>query len=96
MKYLFLYRESNNFDDILNDVNIKKILDVKIRWRQHLYLGIDDSNEKLLSYFELKYGDSIRPKPYKDRTPIPDVDYDPKRPDIKLFRRSGSTDDGEW
>lgn len=91
MKYLFLYRESNNFDDILNDKNLKKIIYLKIRWKNHLKLGLEE-DDKLLSYIELKYGESIKPKPYKDRTPVSGVDYDPKKPKIKLFGSSGSDD----
>jgi hypothetical protein len=71
MKYYTFRRESNNFSDILKDSNIKKHICVKILWLEHLFIGIDDSDERILSYLELKYGDYIKQKDYKDRTPIP-------------------------
>lgn len=82
MKYYTFKRESNNFDDILKDSNIKKHICVKISWLEHLFIGIDDSDDRILSYLELKYGDYMKQKDYKDRTPIPHKDYIPKK-DIK-------------
>jgi len=82
MKFITFYRESNNFDDILNDIVIKKKLSIKIFWKQHLCVGIvnfDNSNDKILSYITLKFGDEIVDRVCKDRTPIPNVDYIPKR-----------------
>lgn len=79
MKYYTFSRESNNFDDILKDNNIKKHIYVKLSWLNHLYLGINDTDERILSYLELKYGDDIRQKNYTDRTPIPYKDYMPKK-----------------
>ena len=40
MKYYTFYRENDNFDDILNDTIIKKIIDEKIRWFQYLIIGM--------------------------------------------------------
>lgn len=36
MKYYTFYRENNNFVDILTDINIKKVVDLKISWLRHL------------------------------------------------------------
>jgi hypothetical protein len=79
MKYYTFYRESNNFDDILNDQIIKKIIDEKVRWYQHLIIGMQDTNEQSFSYITLKYGDEMVQELIKDRSPIPGVDYMPKR-----------------
>ena len=79
MKYYTFYRESNNFDDILNDQIIKKIIDEKVRWHQYLIIGMQDTNEQTFSYITLKYGDEMVQEIVKDRSPIPGIDYVPKR-----------------
>jgi len=79
MKYYTFYRENNNFDDILNDAIIKKIIDEKIRWSQHLIIGMGDKHEQTFSYITLKYGDEMMQELIKDRSPVPGVDYIPKR-----------------
>lgn len=82
MKYITFYRESNNFDDILHDIVIKKELSVKIFWQHHLCVGIANfgkSNDKLISYITLKFGENIVDRLCKDRSPIPNVDYIPIR-----------------
>ena len=79
MKYFTFYRESNNFDDILNDVALKKKIHFKIRWTDHLEIGINHySDEGLITYIELKYGESIT-RLTKDYSPVPHVDYIPIR-----------------
>lgn len=80
MKQLTFHRESNNFDDILNDSELKKYIGTTIFWHHGLLIQIPDSETKLLSYIELKYGESII-KLSKDRTPIPFVHYLPKKPE---------------
>lgn len=77
MKYITFYRESSDFEDILKDPNLKKIIYEKTRWFQHLTLGIKD-DEKIFSYITLKYGDEIRTNLVKDFSPIPNIDYVPK------------------
>jgi hypothetical protein len=82
MKYYTFYRESNKFDDILNDINIKKVISHKIRWGDYLMIGIDEYKkdiDKIFSYITLKYGDEIRTTLTKDYRPIPNVDYIPIR-----------------
>lgn len=79
MKYYTFYRENNNFDDILADPILKKIIDEKIRWSQHLVIGMQDKNEQTFSYITLKYGDEMVQSLVKDRSPIAGVDYVPKR-----------------
>jgi hypothetical protein len=80
MKLLTFHRESNNFDDILSDPVIETAMGSKITWYQGLLISIDDADEKILSYIELKYGDSSS-KICKDRSPIPYVDYLPQKPE---------------
>lgn len=87
MKNLLFYRESNNFEDILSDTNIKKLVKTKITFFQHLILGFDNYNkkdkvfDKTLSYIMLKYGEDLREftDVIPDRTPIPNKDYVPER-----------------
>ena len=79
MKYYTFYRENNNFDDILNDQIIKKIVDEKLRWYQHLVIGMNDKHEQTFSYITLKYGDEMKQDLVKDFSPVPGVDYIPKR-----------------
>ena len=78
MKYITFYRESSDFEDILKDPNLKKIIYEKTKWFQHLTLGIKD-DEKIFSYITLKYGDDIRTNLVKDYSPIPTIDYIPKK-----------------
>ena len=78
MKYITFFRESSNFEDILKDPNIKKLIYEKTKWFQHLTLGIKD-DEKIFSYITLKYGDEIRTNLVKDFSPIPNIDYIPKK-----------------
>ena len=79
MKYYTFYRENNNFDDILNDTIVKKIIDEKLRWYQYLIIGMNEKHEQSFSYITLKYGDEMKQELVKDFTPIPGVDYIPKR-----------------
>jgi hypothetical protein len=80
MKLLTFHRESNNFDDILSDHVVKISMSNKITWHQGLLISIDNEDEKVLSYIELKYGDSAS-RICKDRSPIPYVDYLPQKPE---------------
>ena len=80
MKYYTFYRESNNFDDILRDINLKKVTKHKIRCEHHLMIGINEYKkgiDRIFSYITLKYGDEIRTTLTKDYRPIPNVDYIP-------------------
>jgi hypothetical protein len=79
MKYITFYREDNNFDDILNDVNLKKVFIEKYKWTKYLMVGIDDKNSQTISYITLKYGDDMKSNITRDYTPIPGVDYLPKQ-----------------
>jgi hypothetical protein len=79
MKYYTFQRESNNFDDILNDTTIKKKIYVNISWKGYLMIGLDDHEDKLKSYVILKYGDELRNSLTKNYTPIPNIDYIPRR-----------------
>jgi hypothetical protein len=81
MKHYTFYREDNNFTDILNDVSIKKLIDEKIRWYQWLTIGIADTtkNSQSFSLLTLKYGDDMKQDFIKDFSPVPGVDYIPKK-----------------
>lgn len=80
MKYYILYREDDNFDDILSDSNIKKLFKLRIKYYQHIILAGDKIPDDLQSYIVLKHGDDIidianifidrKPIPFKDYTPI--------------------------
>jgi hypothetical protein len=78
MKYYIFFREDNKFDDILKDIILKKLIDQKISWYQHLMIGMIE-DEKTTSYITLKYGDEMVNEVVKDHSPIPGVDYTPKR-----------------
>jgi hypothetical protein len=79
MKYYTFKRESNNFDDILSDNNIKPAIRTKISWVNHIMLGFSDNlkNENIFGYIVLKYGENIINPIEKDFTPIPNIDYIP-------------------
>jgi hypothetical protein len=81
MKYYTFYRESNKFDDILNDAILKKSIDEIVTWYQHLVIGVyeTDKTDQNSSYITLKYGDEMQNDLVKDRSPVPGVDYVPKR-----------------
>ena len=87
MKYYTFYRENNNFDDILNDQIIKKIIDEKMRWYQYLIIGMNDKHDQTFSYITLKYGDEMKQELVKDFSPIPGIDYVPKR-DASLYEKA--------
>lgn len=79
MKYYTFNRESNNFDDILKDPVLKRKMPIKIKWDEHLMVGISEKEEQLLGYLILKYSDDMCNPIEKDYTPIPNVDYVPER-----------------
>ena len=92
MKYYTFYRENNNFTDILTDNNIKKVVDMKISWHRHLMIGLkENTNSGTFSYITLKYGDEMIPSITKDYSPVPDVDYVPKK-DISKYAKCDTTD----
>lgn len=78
MKKIIFIRESNNFDDILTDSVLKKQFKYKIRFYTGLIIEVPEKSE-ILSYIELKYGDSIKNNLVPNRSPIMNVDYFPKR-----------------
>jgi len=88
MKYITFYRENNNFDDILNDSQIKNLIDTKITWKQHLLIGLRGTKvtDQVLSIITLKYGDEIKSSLTKDYSPVPYVDYIPKK-DITKYKK---------
>jgi hypothetical protein len=88
IKYYTFYRENNKFDDILSDQTIKKLLKMKVFWYQYMMVGIEEhKNEQTFSYITLKYGDDIKSPDVKDFTPVPGVDYVPKKDKTKFKKR---------
>jgi len=80
MKYYTFKRESNDFTDILKDPAIKSLIKLKIKWKYHLMIGFSTKTEEgTFGYIVLKYGDDITDPINKDYTPVPGVDYTPKR-----------------
>ena len=88
MRYYTFYRESNNFDDILKDPILKKDIDEVIHWDQYLIIGLyeTEKNNQNNSYITLKYGDEMKNDLIKDRSPIPGVDYVPKK-DLTVYKK---------
>jgi len=89
---IIFYRESNNFDDILKDKNIKGYLRTKLKFNEHLIIELDENKKdhnKILSYIGIKYGDSIKTKPItSDYIPKIGIDYVSKVPEhLKDQRR---------
>ena len=80
MKHIFIFRESNKFDDILKDVNLKKKISTTIKFSNHLILGINE-DEEVISYLLLKYGEDVidASSIIVDRAPVMYKDYTPKR-----------------
>lgn len=80
MKYFTFFRESDKFDDILDDTNLDKLIRFKLRWTNFLVIGIEqEKNKQTFSYITIKYGDDMKTAVVPDRSPIPNVDYVPKR-----------------
>jgi hypothetical protein len=79
MKYFTFWRESNKFADIMSDPVLKKLIKHKITWYRYLMIGIEEDQEKILSYITLKYGDEMKNELIPDRSPVAGVDYLPKR-----------------
>ena len=92
MKYYTFHRENNDFSDILSDTNIKKVVDTKVSWWTYLMIGIEEKNNSgTFSYITLKYGDEMVSSVVRDFSPIPGVDYTPKK-NINDFRKKVSKD----
>lgn len=77
MKHFTFFRESNKFDDILNDTTLKKHIHLKLQWYQYLTIGCEEISDSEVGYLTLKFGDDLRKLTDKDYTPIPNVDYIP-------------------
>lgn len=78
MKYYTFYRESNNFDDILGDPNVKQNISTQICCEGYLILGFKTKvSEGVLGYIVLKYGDDMRKITERDYRPVMNVDYTP-------------------
>lgn len=80
MNYYIFKKENNDFTEFFNDPTLKPLFKFKLKFYQHLILGLeDDSKDGLFSYICLKYGDflvdtdtmfkNFSPKMHKDYTP---------------------------
>jgi len=81
-KFYTFKRESNNFDDILKDPNVKKVAHHITSWYGYLMIGLDSYTkdfDKTCMYITLKYGDDICQRLTKDYAPVIYKDYIPKR-----------------
>ena len=58
-----------------------------MRWYQYLIIGMNDKHEQTFSYITLKYGDEMKQELVKDFSPIPGIDYVPKR-DASLYEKA--------
>lgn len=80
-KYFVLSSEDKQFDNFINDKNIKKYINSRISWMNNLFIKLSgDTPDDTLSYILLKYGDMIKDANniVIDRSPIMYVDYIPK------------------
>ena len=78
MIFYTFYDSNNDFTDLTKDRVVKAHF--KISWNNHTMLGFEDeADEKMLGYILIKYWEMIRNPFELDRTPIPNVDYIPKR-----------------
>lgn len=78
MKYYTFFKDNNDFNDILNDVNIKPFVKTKLKWVNHLMLGLTENNDKsqnIFGYIVLRYGDNIVNPITRDFTPKNNIDY---------------------
>ena len=90
MNYYVFKKDDDNFEDFLNDKNLKPLLKFKIQFKNHLILATYDVlNEKLQSYVTLKYGDYMvnKKEVFGDYTPVPFKDYIPDRKRPSKFKK---------
>ena len=80
MKTFVFQRESNNFDDVLKDKNIKKYIVETYKFAEHLIIRVENTPEAL-AYITLMFSEELVSMKdlVPDRTPKPNVDYTPKR-----------------
>lgn len=77
MKTIYFRRESNNFEDILNDPSVKKKIIHRIKWTDHLLLSYNEKNQELTTYIMLKFGDDVITDLIPDFSPKMFIDYQP-------------------
>lgn len=83
MKYYVFNRTSNDFSDILTDPSLKNKIFSKIKLPNRLLLGVSSrKTEELDTYLRIKYNGEISDlgQHVKDLSPVPHVDYIPRRP----------------
>lgn len=78
---LLLFKNiDNDFSDILTDVNVKPRIKTKMQFDQHLFLNLNfEDDNQFYSYILLKFGESLIKITEKDYTPIPKIDYYPRK-----------------
>jgi len=91
MKPIIFYRESNDFTDILQDITVKKGVKHRQSFTNHLILVTSD--EKILTYLMLKFGNDVISMNdlVPDRSPVMYKDYTPIKKTVKDFIKD---DDG--
>lgn len=80
-KIYILKNETNDFDDFLTDPTVKKYVEGKISYDDHMIVLMDENiAEDIKSYIILKYGDMIKDLDYMvvDRSPVMFEDYWPE------------------
>lgn len=80
MKTYCFKRASNDFKDIVNDVELKSAICTKLYFSNHLIIGLKvDTKESIVGYMMIKYGEDLIEICEKDYRPIPKKDYFPIR-----------------
>lgn len=92
MKYYIFKNENDDFRDLLADPVLKKEFNVRVRWKNHLLLGNRSiaPNQNILSYVNLKFGESMVSvtKVIPDHGPVMFKDYHPgKLPKFPLNKK---------
>lgn len=82
MKTHYCFRgEKEDLNDIITDINIKKYINTKIFWNNHVLIGFNYKfSSENASYLVIKYGEFMINERdiFGDRSPVLFKDYIPK------------------
>lgn len=78
MTTLIFRNENNDFSEILKDKTLKKVIQTKLFWDNHMLVSFR-KDDKILSYIILKYGNSIVDNVIRDFSPVRGKDYETYR-----------------
>jgi hypothetical protein len=82
MSYMTFNGDEKILEEIASDATIKPLITTKISWSGFLQLGLSEElDDQVRSYIMLKYGDHIKTDYLRDFSPVPGVDYSPRRID---------------